>query len=279
MGNTNKKWHGLLTAGFSLFLVGLVSFGCWNTFLAKEIKISAVEREEIKKNLEKVRIIEKVNRNGLEEVMRHKTIGLCFLELIGKHEDEYGQGEIERCVQQISIADELYRDRGLDAPLIFAWLQKESSGNPKAISWAGAKGLTQLMDFRADLIFADLGLPGYSEELVYNPELNLAGGIYHLNELMEYWETQGISNQSLVLFYAIHSYKWGSINTVQLFNSDKRANRPAVEYVNWILNRREKWVGKMKNLIDNRLNMSETRKFYNNFKILDHISLLWPDFP
>ena len=267
MQKKDKKWHKSLIKIFSFFIAGLILLGCWNVFLAKEIKKSDIEREELKKNIERVKIMEIVNMNGMEEVVRHKAIGLCFWELLGKYVDRYSHNQIENCILLIEVADELYGYRGLDAPLIFAWLQKESAGNPTAVSWAGAKGLTQLMDFRADQIFSELGYAGFDLKLIYTPEINLAGGIHHLESLMRYWESQGIRSQALALFYAIHSYKWGSLNTLQLFNSEKRDYRPAIEYVNWILNRREKWVKKMKDLLETRCEMEE--KINIDFGIFD----------
>jgi membrane-bound lytic murein transglycosylase MltF len=158
------------------------------------------------------------------------------------------------------MTDEKYGHKGLDAPLILAWIEKESSGNPEAVSYAGAKGLTQLMDFRANKILTAMGYAGYTKELVFDPVVNLTGGLYHLSSLMRFWEWKSVKDQNLILFRALHSYMWGSENTEELFNSDKKAERPAGDYTNWILNRREFWAEKLKYWIDDAQKLETERE-------------------
>jgi len=226
---------------WSFFSLSLVLLTLWNVFLSGWIKLSGIERNEFKNNIEKLEVLENTNRNLMKDALRHKAISLCFRELIGVHQEKYNSEEIQRCIQIIGIADARYGHKGLDAPLILSWLEKESDGDPQAVSYAGAKGIAQLMDFRAEEIFIAMGYLGYDEELVFNPLINLAGGIHHLDELMRFWKNNGIKSKSLILFYALHSYKWGVKNTELLFNTERRAFRPAIKYVNWILNRREYW--------------------------------------
>lgn len=255
-----KRRFGLLIPIFSLFTIGLILLFLWDLFLVEEIKRSEVEREELRKSIERLEILKKANKNFIKHVARHRAITLCFQELIQDHKNKYKNELIQECTQFISITDEKYRDREFDAPLILAWLEKESDGNPEAVSYAKAKGLTQLMDFRADEVLTALGYSGYDEELVFNPVINLTGGIYHFIGLMNYWRRVGIKNKSLILFYALHSYKWGTKNTKELFNTGKRAYRPAIEYVNWILNRREYWSEKLENRMNNSQRFEEEKE-------------------
>lgn len=255
-----KRRFGLLIPIFSFFTIGLILLFLWDLFLAEEIKRSEAEREELRKSIERLEILEKANKNFTKHAARHRAINLCFQELTQDHKNKYKKELIQECIQLISIADEKYRDREFDAPLILAWLEKESDGNPEAVSYAKAKGLTQLMDFRADEVLTALGYSGYDEELVFNPVINLTGGIYHFIGLMNYWRRVGIKNKSLILFYALHSYKWGTKNTEELFNTGKRAYRPAIEYVNWILNRREYWSEKLENWMNNSQRFEEERE-------------------
>lgn len=245
MKKKDKRRVRIFISVFAFFVVGLALLAFWNLFLVEEIKKAGLEREVLKKDIEKIESLEKTNRIFIGDALKQKAIEACFWELIGDHRQKYKRQEIQDCIQLISMIDENSGHKELDAPLILAWLEKESDGNPLAVSYMGAKGLTQLMDFRAEEALIDLGYSGYEEKLVFNPVINLTGGLNHFFDLMNYWRRIGIKNESLILFYALHSYKWGSKNTEQLYNSGKRAYRPAIEYVNWILNRKEYWSEKL----------------------------------
>lgn len=245
MQNEYVKWFKLLISGLFFFIIGVVLLAFWHSSLTGEVKRASKERDGLKKNIRKIESLEKDNRSFVKDVLRYRAVDRCFLELIKEYEGKFTSEDKKNCVQIIAVTEEKFRHKGIDAPMIFAWLEIESDGNPEAVSYAGAKGLTQLMDFRAGEIFTKLGYPGFDKKLVFDPVVNLAGGIHHLDSLVNYWAEEGIKNQSLVLFYAIHSYKWGSKNTEQLFDSERRSLRPAIKYVDMILNRREYWAKKM----------------------------------
>lgn len=260
MQQKDKKKKSLLVPIFSFIMVGLPFLAFWNFCLIKDIKRARVERGDLKKRIEKIENLSKINQNFIKDVLRQKAIACCFSELIAEYERKYSSKEKQNCIHLIILEDEKYGNKGLDAPLILAWLEKESRGDPEAISFAGAKGLTQLMDYRAANILAAMGYPGYNRKLVFDPVINLASGLHHLESLMKFWERNGIKNKTLVLFYALHSYKWGSENTKELFNSDKRAERPAIEYVNWILNRREFWAERLKDCFENSIKSEKDKR-------------------
>lgn len=246
----DKKWFRLLIFFFSLFIVFLVLVARWNVSLVEEVKKSGIERESLKKYIEKIELMGKVERNFIKDVLRQKAIALGFWELIEEYGEKYTGKEKQGCIQLIVMTDEQYRHKGLDAPLILAWLEKESKGNPGAVSYAGAKGLTQWMDYKAWKILVAMGYPGYDKKLILNPVINLAGGLFYLSGLMNFWEWKGVNDQDLVLSYTLHSYKWGSENTEKLYNTGEKANGPDNQYVDWILNRREYWQEKLKYWID-----------------------------
>ena len=65
---------------------------------------------------------------------------------------------------------------GLDAALVAAVAQVESSFDPRAVSHAGAKGVMQLMDETA----ADYGVTN-----VFDPKQNIDAGTRHLSDLLK----------------------------------------------------------------------------------------------
>ncbi len=74
------------------------------------------------------------------------------------------------------IVNEAAMKYNIDAHLISAIIQKESSFNSKAVSSAGAKGLMQLMDGTAK----DLGVTDS-----FDPKQNIMGGVKYLAQLLE----------------------------------------------------------------------------------------------
>ncbi len=67
---------------------------------------------------------------------------------------------------------------GVPQSLIKAVIQQESSYNPRAVSWAGAKGLMQLMPQTAN---------AYGVKDIFDPKQNVFAGTKHLRDLLEYF--------------------------------------------------------------------------------------------
>lgn len=65
---------------------------------------------------------------------------------------------------------------GIDPKLLASLVQAESQGNPNAVSWVGAKGLTQLMPETA----AELGVTDRSD-----PRQSLRGGATYLKQQLD----------------------------------------------------------------------------------------------
>lgn len=247
MQQIDKRWFRLLISIFSFFIVCLILLARWNVSLVEEVKKSGIEKEDLKKYIEKIEVLD----------IRQKAISLCFRELIGEYGEKYTSKEIQDCIQLIVMTDKQYGNKGLDAPLILSWLEKESKGNPEAVSQAGAKGLTQWMDYKAWKILIAMGYPGYDKELVFNPVVSLAGGLYYLNGLMNFWEWKGLKVRDLVLFYTLCSYRYESEDTEELYNTNRKENGPLSRYADWILERREYWIEKLKYWINDAHELAE----------------------
>lgn len=72
----------------------------------------------------------------------------------------------------------------LDPFLVAAVIRSESGFNPNATSPVGARGLMQLMPRTAQGIANRLGDTSFTLDKLYEPELNIRYGTYHLQGLM-----------------------------------------------------------------------------------------------
>ena len=72
----------------------------------------------------------------------------------------------------------------MPALLTFAIMQTESRFDPGAVSWAGARGLVQLMPGTAKDVAQRAGLAGYSPSRLHDPAFNLDLGMRYLGRLV-----------------------------------------------------------------------------------------------
>lgn len=94
------------------------------------------------------------------------------------------------------------KDARLPNPnLIQAVMREESACNPQALSWAGARGLLQLMPRTAHAVAQKQGIKKLSLSKLMQPELNLKLGAAYLAELLESFEQEPV--------YAIAAYNAG----------------------------------------------------------------------
>ncbi|HVE85208.1 MAG TPA: transglycosylase SLT domain-containing protein [Myxococcales bacterium] len=77
------------------------------------------------------------------------------------------------------------KTQGLDPDLLQALMREESALDPKALSWAGALGLTQLMPGTARAVGKQLGLKSVSEKDLLMPDLNIRLGATLLGSLVK----------------------------------------------------------------------------------------------
>ena len=112
------------------------------------------------------------------------------------------QQDFDRIVQE---AGEKY---GVESSLIKAVIQTESSGNPLAVSPAGAQGLMQLMPKTA----VELGVRD-----PFDPAQNILGGTYYLRRLLDRYQ----GDRKL----ALAAYNWGMGNVENRLESMPRETR------------------------------------------------------
>lgn len=94
----------------------------------------------------------------------------------------------------------------LDPALLFAFVRQESLFDPQATSWAGARGIMQLMPSTAGFISGDRSLARRNVAKLFDPQFNMALGQKYLKHLME---TDGIKDN---LFLLAAAYNGGPGN-------------------------------------------------------------------
>lgn len=73
----------------------------------------------------------------------------------------------------------------LDPALIFAFMRQESRFDPQAKSWAGARGVMQLMPSTASFIARDRSLRRRNASKLFDPQFNMTLGQKYLSHLMD----------------------------------------------------------------------------------------------
>jgi soluble lytic murein transglycosylase len=84
--------------------------------------------------------------------------------------------------------EEYCRSLSLDPFLVAALIRQESEFNPKAVSRASARGLTQVLPSTGKQLSRKLGIPGYRTNMLFSPDTNLKIGTYYLRALSDQLE-------------------------------------------------------------------------------------------
>lgn len=79
----------------------------------------------------------------------------------------------------------------VDRALVYALVRQESRFNPKAKSWAGARGLMQLMPGTARFVARAEGIKYRSRRKLYQPEVNLTLGQRYIEMLLKDGKIEG----------------------------------------------------------------------------------------
>ncbi len=145
-----QMYTSMLDEQYSKIMSGSAGFG-----LAKQIVSQVAEQE----NLDTTSLNALPQKQGALDLLRSwNPLGTT--------------GSANQYKSHILDASKTY---GVDPSLIQAVIMRESAGNSKAISTAGAKGLMQLMDSTA----TDMGV-----EKVFDPKQNIMGGTKYLSQLL-----------------------------------------------------------------------------------------------
>lgn len=75
--------------------------------------------------------------------------------------------------------------RGIDPHLLLAIIREESRFDPRALSGASARGLTQFVQPTAQEVAAALGMPPLAADDLYRPEVAIALGAAYVGQLVE----------------------------------------------------------------------------------------------
>lgn len=110
------------------------------------------------------------------------------------------------------------RRNGLDPYLVAAIVRTESGWRPSAVSTRGAIGLMQIMPETGRWVARQLGLEGFTEQWLFDPEMNLRIGCWYLAELKREF------NDDQVIVLA--AYNAGRGNVRQWLNSQRWDGQP-----------------------------------------------------
>ena len=110
--------------------------------------------------------------------------------------------------------------------LILAIIRQESEFDRKAYSYAGARGMMQLMKYTAKIVAKQAGLPYSISGLTQDPEYNIKLGTYYFNSLLE--------DYGGVYPFAIAAYNAGPnrVKTWRRVNGDP--SKGQISYIDWI---------------------------------------------
>jgi soluble lytic murein transglycosylase len=75
------------------------------------------------------------------------------------------------------------KENGLDPVLVASLIRQESNFNPRATSPVGARGLMQVMPPVGRTLARNKNIPGYTDESLYDPAINIRLGTAHLSGL------------------------------------------------------------------------------------------------
>jgi len=110
--------------------------------------------------------------------------------------------------------------------IILAIARQESEFDPKANSYAGAKGMMQVMTYTAKLIAKQMNVRYSKSKLTSNPEYNIKLGTYYFNSLL--------NDYGGIYPFAIAAYNAGPKRVKYWKKINGDPSKKKIDYVNWI---------------------------------------------
>ena len=118
--------------------------------------------------------------SGTDQSSRSMALGRRAVAEVGPSAQNY------RLVYPVLVREALNtqsKANGLDPALVASLIRQESNFNPRATSPVGARGLMQLMPSVGRTIARSKAIPGYTDESLYDPTVNITLGTQHLSGL------------------------------------------------------------------------------------------------
>lgn len=84
----------------------------------------------------------------------------------------------------LEYVDKFSEKYNIEPSLVYAVMLTESHFVPDALSRKGAKGLMQISDLTGEWAAEEIGIMGYTNDSLYNPEVNIEIGCWYLNKLI-----------------------------------------------------------------------------------------------
>ncbi len=94
----------------------------------------------------------------------------------------------------------------IDPPLLAALIKTESNFEPDAESNKGAKGLMQITPSTGEWIAQTMGMEGFDESMLFDPETNIKLGSWYIEHLNDYY------NGSFELVFAAYNGGRGNVD-------------------------------------------------------------------
>ncbi len=211
---------------FWILAIVFVLFAAWSTYNRFEVISIVKELTGIVYDQE-IRI--QRTEKQIPNVVRYTAI---VRELTDKGRNRLTAFEIVEMAKIILVECQEHSDIGLSPDLIFGLIERESAFNPKAFSSARAYGLTQCLEQTFNYHLPTFGYAVFSEDLAYNPVVNLQVGIAEFVRCRRMWGDWE---------KAATAYFWGDRLTAMLLDSKKRDFLPSLEYGRGVLKLAEQY--------------------------------------